>query len=68
MAHEREAAGAANGMREVYGPIGVGLWASGVTDGRRWSGEIVEVEPGLVRVRIDEHTVLAVKPSEIDQW
>ena len=66
MAGDAEAAGAIAGMREVYGrPLpSIGQWVRGECRGRMFSGEVVEAEPGLVVVKIDDMQIV-VPPSAI---
>ena len=64
---DREAAGAIEGMREVYGrPLpSIGDWVRGECRGRAFSGEVVEAEPGLVLVKVDDLKIM-VPPSAIE--
>ena len=67
MAGDAEAAGAIAGMREVYGrPLpSIGQWVHGECRGRAFSGEVVEAEPGMVVVKVDELKIM-VPPSAIE--
>lgn len=56
---DAEAAGAIASMSEIYGPVTVGQWVTGVTRGRRWSGEVLEVRGDMVVVGLDGATLLA---------
>lgn len=62
---DAEAAGAIAGMAEVYGPVTVGQWVTGVTCGRRWSGEVLEVRGDHLVVGLDGATLL-VPVADID--
>jgi hypothetical protein len=62
---DAEAAGAVAGMRDLYGPAAVGQWVTGVTSGRRWSGEVLEVRDETVIVALDGAT-LQVPLADID--
>ena len=66
-AGDREASGAIDGMREVYGrPLpSVGQWVTGVVHGNRFSGEVLSAEPGRVAVELDGAWIV-VRPSDID--
>jgi hypothetical protein len=67
MAGDREAAGAIAGMQSIYGrPLpSIGQWVRGECRGRTFSGEVVEAEPGVVVVQIDEMQIV-VPPSAIE--
>ena len=66
-AHEREAAAAAAGMQEIYGPTGpaVGDWVNGLTGRKRWGGRVIAVlDSGRIQVDVDG-AFLEISPSEI---
>lgn len=53
-AHEREAAGAAAGMRELYGwqMPAVGDWVSGSSGGKSWAGRVIEITGDDLRIDV----------------
>jgi hypothetical protein len=66
-AHEREAAGAVAGMVETYGQtLSVGDWVQGTAGGKRFSGEIAEIDGDRVVVEVDG-AWLTVSRSDIEQ-
>jgi len=65
-AHAREAAGAVAGMVETYGrSLSVGDWAHGSVSGKRFSGQIVEINGDRVVVEVDR-AWLTVSRSDIE--
>ena len=52
-AHEREYAGAVEGMRETYGCLSEGDYVTGVQVGRRFAGIVTGIEGDRVAVDCD---------------
>jgi ribosome maturation factor RimP len=66
-AHEREAAGAVDGMVETYGQrVTVGDWVQGTVFQKRFSGMVAEIDGDRVVVEIDG-AWLTVSRNDIEQ-